>query len=419
LTERRRINFVSWRDLLPWLVIVRAVREAFRAPMMAFAIAGALLTPIGWRVAEVLLPRESVAEAEMAALVARNRGWTHSSATPFSARANETERVRTIGGAVDRALALPLDLAERFTILSGPLRRLFTGPPRFRELAYLLTGSLWSILIWAIFGGAIARMAAVSLGREDRLGAVAALKETLRKLGSLLAAPLMPMAAALLIAAGLALAGLLLRADFGAIVVGTTWALVLVAALVMALLLIGLLFGWPLMWATIGAEGSDAFDALSRSFAYTYQRPLNYLAYAVIAACLGALGYLGVSFLTTAVEELAWWSAAWGAGEQRIAEVRLAVDGAFHNGVGGSLGFGVAMIRIAVGALRLVSVAYGYSFFWCAATAIYLLLRSDVDRTEFDEIYSEDDSPLPSPPSLRVAETGKAAAPLSSEDDSE
>ena len=47
-------------------------------------------------------------------------------------------------------------------------------------------------------------------------------------------------------------------------------------------LAVGLAAGWPLMWPTISSEGTDAFDALSRSYAYVYQRPLAYLLYAVI-----------------------------------------------------------------------------------------------------------------------------------------
>jgi hypothetical protein len=43
-----------------------------------------------------------------------------------------------------------------------------------------------------------------------------------------------------------------------------------------------------------------------------------------------------------------------------------------------------------VGVVRSIATAFSYSFFWCLATAIYFLLRQDVDQTEFDEVYLED-----------------------------
>ena len=66
----------------------------------------------------------------------------------------------------------------------------------------------------------------------------------------------------------------------------------------MALLLLGLAFGWPLMWATISTEGTDSFDALSRSYAYVFQRPLRYLFYVVVRAY--SAGWAGCSVQTFA-----------------------------------------------------------------------------------------------------------------------
>ena len=54
----------------------------------------------------------------------------------------------------------------------------------------------------------------------------------------------------------------------------------------MAILLLGALVGWPLMWATVSVEGTDAFDALSRSYAYTYHRPWRLLWYVLFAGFL-------------------------------------------------------------------------------------------------------------------------------------
>jgi hypothetical protein len=59
---------------------------------------------------------------------------------------------------------------------------------------------------------------------------------------------------------------------------------------------------------------------------------------------------------------------------------------------------GASLIGFWDGCLRLLTVAFGHSFFWTSATAIYLLLRRDADATEIDEVFvtgREDERGLP------------------------
>ena len=68
------------------------------------------------------------------------------------------------------------------------------------------------------------------------------------------------------------------------------------------------------MWATISSEGTDSFDAISRSYAYAFQRPLHYLFYALVAVVLGVLGWLLVSNFAAGVVYITYWAASWSAG---------------------------------------------------------------------------------------------------------
>ena len=76
-------------------------------------------------------------------------------------------------------------------------------------------------------------------------------------------------------------------------------AAVLMLGLIMAVVLVGLV-GWPLMNATISTEGSDSFDALSRSYSYVYQVPWHCLWYAA-----GAPGLRGGARLLRRLHGLA------------------------------------------------------------------------------------------------------------------
>ena len=55
------------------------------------------------------------------------------------------------------------------------------------------------------------------------------------------------------------------------------------------------------------------------------------------------------------------------------------------------------LIRFWAGCVKLLAVGYLFSYFWTAATAIYFLLRRDVDATEMDEVFLDADQSEPSP----------------------
>ena len=56
-----------------------------------------------------------------------------------------------------------------------------------------------------------------------------------------------------------------------------------------------------------------------------------------------------------------------------------------------------------------------YSYFWTASTAIYLLLRSDNDNKEMDEIFLDDDEDEP-PYALPPLTTDAAGAPMAADE---
>ena len=154
------------------------------------------------------------------------------------------------------------------------------------------------MLVWAFFGSAITRVAAVELATGERIGWGEMIAHVREKWQAYCAAPLLSLAGVLVVALPIAVGGLLLWIPgIGEVIAGVLWPLALAGGVLMAMLLLGLLFGWPLMWATISAEGTDSFDALSRCYAYVFQRPLHYLFYAAVAAVIGYLGWLVVSQL--------------------------------------------------------------------------------------------------------------------------
>jgi len=182
------------------------------------------------------------------------------------------------------------------------------------------------------------------------------------------------------------LLGLMMKADLLAVLAALLWPLVLVGGFVMTILLLGVLLGWPLMWATISVEGTDSFDALNRTYSYIFQRPFRYFFYAIIAALVGWIGWVVVENFAASVIWLASWAVSWGAGSARIQEL---TDGSSKS----SLAYAAtSLIAFWRGLVKLLAIGYSFSYFGVASTAIYYLLRRDVDARETDEVFLDADT---------------------------
>ena len=151
------------------------------------------------------------------------------------------------------------------------------------------------LLAWALFGGAICRIAAVHFARDEKISVRQAMNFAVGKLLSFASAPVIPLAIVIVIGLIVSLAALIGNIPFlGPIAVGALFIVPLLAGFVMTLVLLGTAGGFGLMYPTIAVEGSDSFDAISRSFSYVYARPWRMLFYTVIALAYGAATYIFV-----------------------------------------------------------------------------------------------------------------------------
>ena len=107
--------------------------------------------------------------------------------------------------------------------------------------------AIWALAVWSLFGGAVSRIAAGQLAQERRISMAAAVMFAVRRFPAYFLAPLFPFVLVLLGLIPLSLAGLLTRFDAGYAVAAIAWPLLLIVG-ALAVLLIGLFIGWPLMW---------------------------------------------------------------------------------------------------------------------------------------------------------------------------
>jgi hypothetical protein len=388
MTEHDGVTLCSirWSEVFPWLNTLRSFRLAVTLRVLVLGAAGFMLMILGWAAIVGIFSGSEQAGAL----------WKlqFGGASPLSAidAAVPTDRAPpvwsgpvTLGNSASQPCH-PDPLSGTWLQLSQPLWQIFgVGEVTLAALLCWTFSALWSLAVWAFFGGAISRIAAVQLASDEQVGWGAALRWAATKWLSYFGAPLFPLAGVVLVVLPLLVGGLVMRANFGLLLAGLVWPLILVGGLIMALLLLGLIFGWPLMWATVSVEGTDTFDALSRAYAYVFQRPLRYLLYVVLAAVLGGLGWLLVENFAATVIWLSLWGTSWGAGADRVEHILAGQD------LGMLGGAGAALLRFWAGLIKWLAIGFFYGYFWTATTAIYYLLRRDVDATETDEVFLEAD----------------------------
>jgi hypothetical protein len=169
---------------------------------------------------------------------------------------------------------------------------------------------LWTLATWALFGAAITRMAAVQFARNEKIGMTEAIRFTWSRYVSFFSAPLFPLVLVAVLTLFLIIFGFfqVITVFVGDIfIAGLLWPLVILFGLIMAVVLVGLV-GWPLMYSTISSEGSDSFDALSRSYSYVYQAPWHYIWYGFLAVVYGAAVVFFVGLMGSLTVYLGKWA---------------------------------------------------------------------------------------------------------------
>jgi hypothetical protein len=290
-------------------------------------------------------------------------------------------------------------------VLDG-LREFFVVAPSWAVQRHWLFFSiffLYFLVIWSVFGGAIARIAAVHVARDEKISIRQALRFSTAKFLSFFSAPLIPIVIILAVGLVVAVAGAITNVPWiGPIIVGLFFFLALAAGFVMALVLIGLVGGFNLMYPTIAVEGSDSFDAISRSFSYLYARPWRLVFYTAIAIAYGAITYMFVRYfiqiMLTLTHRFAGmfvyyhaenhaflWNMIWPS-PSAVGRLAYPVQ-TFSLNSGEALG--AYLIAMWVYLVVFMLGAYVISLYFSANTVVYYLMRNEVDATELDDVYLE------------------------------
>jgi len=391
------LQSINYRQVFPWMHLFRAFRIAVDIRKMMLAGAALVVLAMGnWAFTELPFAPSPDDSGKVF------WPWQESLPSRYGTALEDPQMRRGLTNW--RVLVKPLEsVVEPAGIL------LQTGNT-WSEAAYAWTQLLWAFMVWSLFGGAITRMAAVQFARDEQIGMRSALAFSGGRFLSYFSAPLLPIAGFGFFWALCLLGGLIGRIPVaGEAIVGLLWIVPLALGFLMALILIGVAVGWPLMLTTISVEGSDAFDGFSRAYSYIYNRPWHLLWYAIVAMMYGSAVIFFVSFMAWLIVYLAGWSVAAGMGSQNTSALFQGapelVGGAdlLIKTDGGPLRtwveIGDKLVGIWLHVVAVLLVGFVYSYFWTVSTIVYLLLRQGDDGTDLDAVYlpeeEEQDELLP------------------------
>ncbi len=241
-----------------------------------------------------------------------------------------------------------------------------------------------ALFILGLGGCMISRIAACDVAQGISLGWPEAWKFSTDRSGSILFALLAPLALVLLVWLALAAAGFaLFSVAWINVLGGVLYVFFILAALLAVVVLAVYLIGFPLIIPAVACEGADGIDALARAYPYVFGRPLRYLLYVVILVILGHLALGVADLLASFVVYFAREAAMTWTGEPADQVISaIAAEGATS-----SERAAARMVKFWGELVRVVIVAFALSYFFCASTVLYLLMRRVCDGQDAGEIW--------------------------------
>lgn len=259
----------------------------------------------------------------------------------------------------------------------------------------------------AIFGGAISRMSATEFARGERITWTQALAFSLRRGVAFTCTLASPLLGALVVGGIIAIAGwALLSLGWVQIAGAVFYGLALLLMLGAVLLLIGYVFGFPLLIPALACEGTDAIDAIQRTYAYVLGRPVRLIGYTLLSiammvallAVVGGIGSAAISATAIATTTLtndtvtdAVRSEVPGLSKPKPISVDAIILRSApppEPDLGTSLTTTKNIIGFWHNVVALLVAGIGVSYFFSSSTVLYLILREINDGQDHTELWT-------------------------------
>ena len=371
------IQRVDWQNVCPVVLLPRAYRYALGVRVIVLAFVGLMLTSsFAYFFLPTLVNRAHVDPPPVAAFPDEMTTKV-SSEEPLEFVAVTTDRIMPSYAEVlgtgtpahwymnvmtfskrqprpESVALVPSDISHPWAQFSASCCEVFSH--RHNSLLKSLGWFAIVLVIWGLIGGMITRIVALRFAQDRRESFSHLLAFAQKKWLSYIGAMILPVLGIFCALVPVWLLGMIWQAVGEPMNLGVIYSiggfihliLTFPFALVAVLIMIGFIFGWPLMFAAISAEGSDAFDAVSRGFSYVYQRPVQFVFYHLCNLVIYTIGIIIAYFV-------------------------------FHETI--------KLIGYDPTGLTIVFNSFAFAYFWSSSTVIYFLLRRSCDATPFDQVW--------------------------------
>jgi hypothetical protein len=257
---------------------------------------------------------------------------------------------------------------------------------------FTIVFGLLVVMVMAMGGGALSRMATCQVAGGERLSIRAAIDFAQDRWSALVWAQVLPLVLTLILCGVTAAMGVLMIAPVIDIFGGVAYGLALVVGFLITFLLLGYAVGFSLLVPAVAAESCDGADAVQRAYAYAVTRPLHLIVYLVVAIFGLAIGFVLVTLVARmtlnltaelfgALSDNPALNVTGGYEGFDFSHRPLRDTGRWHsNWAADAIQFWQSVVVCLVGAWVL---AYHFS----ASTVVYLLVRRLCDGQEIDDIW--------------------------------
>ena len=265
------------------------------------------------------------------------------------------------------------------------------------------------ILVLAIGGGALSRMAASQVAGGERLRVRSAIEFARGRWSALVWAQVLPMILILLLCGATVAIGVLMVAPVIDIIGGVGYGFALLLGFLIAFLFLGYAVGFGLLVPAVACENCDGADAVQRAYAYAVTKPLHLIVYWIVSIIGLALGFVLVALVARltlnitaelfgAVSDNPALAITGVAEGYELMPRSLRETGAWHsNWAADAIQFWQTLVVCLVG-------GWVFAYHFSASTVVYLLMRRLCDGQEIDDIWRPGEAVVVDVPSAEVVD---------------
>ena len=316
-----------------------------------------------------------------------------------------------------------------------------------------LVGGAWTLGVWGFFGQAIHRITSLRIARDEGMSLKAGIGFSIKNFVTIALCPVIVAVAIGIFYGCNALAGAAVSIDyFGGILAIVLVPLAMISTLLILLIAIGGAVGLPLVGAAAAWERNGSLDAISRAFSYIFARPLqffwNYFLIFLMTTVILVAGGHFENILEKSMDSLVWRESTslilntpktldnsdpayeklsaenktlaatldekTGRARPFARDFQAVVNAPWHDKLQ------TLVFWLLISIIRFGGFAVAIWWFFGATTSVYADLRADVDGTEEDEIYLEEEdedfeklatAPVPAPTAPSPAAPTPPATP--------